>query len=120
MTQGTLFKKRYGPPARARTEHPVQSHAAADRMNKGLVLTKHRMAVLRAVARYESKYTLTAKFLDWLMMDKWQPSTGKHWKGWARRRLPELAAMGLVTRDETGPEMVCSLTKAGRKALSLM
>jgi len=109
MTQGTLFKKRYGPPARARRDDPIQSDMAADRMNSTGQTHYERVRVLKALRLHGRS---TAKRLDIIM-----PIAEEKWDGWAHRRMKELEDMGLVERTKTGREMVCSLTKAGRKEL---
>lgn len=107
MKQATLFKDRY--PARARTDDPIQSHAAADRMNQSGAVRKQQLAVLRALNLHGYA---TMKHLDLIM-----PIANVKWDGWGHRRAPELEELGLITREKTGREMVCSLTDKGREVL---
>ncbi len=102
----TLFKNRY--PAKARNTDPVQSHAAADSMTP-VKMRKQRRLVLLAL---QGLGPSTAKYLDRTM-----PSFNPKWDGYARRRMLELVKMGFVTRDESGPEMICSITETGRQVI---
>ena len=106
MTQ-SLFKGRY--PAKARNTDPVQSHAAADRMTPAKMQKQRRLVLLALQGLGPS----TAKYLDRTM-----PSFNPKWEGYARRRMPELVKMGFVSRDESGPEMVCTITKSGRQVIT--
>ena len=111
MTQGTLFKERY--PARARRSDPIQSDMAADKVTPNI---KYQwMKVLRALKVHG---ICTAKHLDHIM-----PTANLLWDGRGHRRMPELARMGLVHRqekDENGrplPQMLCSITEKGKRLL---
>lgn len=106
MTQ-TLFDERY--PARARRNHPVQSHAAADGMTP-VKMRKHRRLVLLAL---QGLGPSTAKYLDRTM-----PAFNPKWEGYARRRMLELVKMGFVTRDESGSEMICTITETGKQVIT--
>lgn len=98
---GTLFDT----PATARRNDPVQSHMAADRKNRSQTLGPDRLAVLEAVSEHPG---FTAKQLDVFLNQK------------AHRRAKELADMGLITRDETGPEMTMFITEKGKRQIEIV
>ena len=95
--------------AKARTDHPIQSHIAADRMNRAGKVRIQQIAVLKALVLHG---TSTARHLDEVM-----PISKPHWRGLAHRRMPELEEAGLVVRDKRGSEMICSLTEKGKRLL---
>ena len=100
------------PKAKARKEHPVQSHAAADSKNKSGTLSADRLEVLRLVAKYPGE---TAKGLDWFYKQLFKLDVGK-----AHRRAAELEAGGWIWRDDTGKEMRMYITCKGRELLEGM
>ena len=96
-------------PARARTNHPIQSHLAAERKNESKTLSADRMAVLVDVYNSPGK---TAKQLDLLLCGK------------AHRRALELENLGLITRiklvtkNKPKLEMTMYITEKGKELLS--
>jgi len=102
--------------AKARKDDPVQSHMAADRVNKGGKLPCQRLLVLRYLRRLQP---CTAKNIDYLMNLRTHHDKRNNL---AHRRMRELETMGLVKRqgkenDKKLREMICSLTAAGEKFL---
>ena len=100
--------------AKARRSDPIQSHAAADRLNNTLALSAQRYVVLRALTIVQP---CTAKQADALI------SLANNIDGLAHRRMRELEKMGLVRRekyDDKGrplKEMLCYLTDKGEEYL---
>ena len=91
--------------AKARNEHPIQSHMAADSKNKSNTLSADRLAVLGSVSTCPGQ---TAKWYDnYINLD-----------GKAHRRAPELDDLGLIRRDKSGREMKLYITEAGREELN--
>lgn len=103
-----FYKQRY-PIAKARTDDVVQSHAAADRMNRTNSATRQGIQVLRALKLHGDQ---TAKFLDSVMM-----TVNINWDGWAHRRMPELVSLGYVRRYGTGRHKICSITPKGKELI---
>ena len=89
--------------AKARREHPIQSHMAADSMTPEK-LSKDRIEVLRVICDLPG---CTAKKLDVCILG-----------GKAHRRSGELEALGLITRDKTGSEMRMWITERGKRLLN--
>ena len=95
--------------AKARTDHPIQSYIAADKMNRAGKVRMQQMAVLKALVLHGAS---TARHLDEVM-----PISKPEWRGFAHRRMPELEEAGLVVRDKRGQEMLCSITEKGKELL---
>ena len=90
--------------AKARNDHPIQSHMSADAKNRSKTLSADRLEVLDAIYVWPGR---TAKILD----------TIYHLDGKAHRRSLELENLGLIFRDKTKREMTMWLTDKGREAL---
>ncbi len=97
METATLFNQ-----ATARRDDPIQSHIAADKMNKSYTVLADRIQVLTWIARSPG---MTAKQIDVVL------------EGKAHRRAGELETLGLITRDKSGSEMKLYITEKGQEIL---
>ena len=83
----------------ARNADPIESHAAADRMNKGDVLTKHEEYALAAIRRLQG---LTAEEYE-INECSWCVLEGRDYKeGKIRKRLAGLERKGKIVRVADG------------------
>lgn len=101
--------------AKARRRDPVQSHFAADKINRSGKVFKEWIATLKALNIHGIS---TAKHLDNIM-----PTANSNWDGWAHKRMKELDDMGLVIRQRKDwegknmPMMLCQITDEGKELL---